>query len=83
MKIKPLEWKEATSTLWEAETQFSHKYRIFEFRGDYTVTGGADSDLDDLGMETSLESAKDSAQYDFEQRVMACFETTDKSNFWG
>ena len=83
MKIKQLVWREKTPTRWEAETEFSHKYCIIEWRGDYTLLGGDISDQDRLGTETSLESAQDFAQYDFEQRVMACFETTDKSNFWG
>ena len=36
-----------------------------------------------IGEHPTIEEAKAAAQADFEQRVMACFETTDKSNFWG
>ena len=32
---------------------------------------------------TAIKDAKAAAQADFEQQVKACFETDDKSNFWG
>ena len=86
MKIKQLTW-EITKNLWHrARTPFSWAYWIAPGnspKGIRIDTLDGEHLLDFIVCKGSIEEAKAAVQADFEQRVMACFETTDKSNFWG
>ena len=84
MKIKKLTWLRRYNYL-EAKTGFSSSYMIQTYWDDAVqLTLGSEI----LGTYKNnnpkgYKKAKAAAQADFEKRVMACFETTDKSNFWG
>ena len=81
MKIKQLEWVRRYSYI-EAEIGFSSSY-VVQMYWDGTVQLTLGSKILGTYKNKGYEEAKAAAQADFEKRVMACFETTDKSNFWG
>ena len=88
MKIKQLEWEKGEISgdgyTWSASTSFGDLYMEKTEENTWCVVMHAFSDCVDLvAVRRTEEEAKAAAQADFEKRVMACFETTDKSNFWG
>jgi len=84
MKIKQLTWLRRYNYL-EAKTGFSSSYMIQKYWYDAVqlTLGGEILGTYKNNNPKGYKKAKAAAQADFEKRVMACFETTDKSNFWG
>ena len=86
MKIKQLEWSggSAQGFLQFKTVNFGWSYEIREFNKGYCVLFYPEySPTYRASTHASFDEAREAAQADFEQRVMACFETDDKSNFWG
>ena len=88
MKIKQLVWEKHVMGGVYADTPFSVTYwlngseeSVLNIR--LEDSSGEDYRIDFIYFRGTLKDAKAAAQADFEKRVMACFETTDKSNFWG
>ena len=81
MKIKQLTWLRRYNYL-EAKTGFSSSYMIQTYWDD-TVQLTLGSEILKHNNPGGYKKAKAAAQADFEQRIMACFETDNKSNFWG
>jgi hypothetical protein len=86
MKIKQLEWKKSPLLGHRfAESPFGQVYYVdnSNFSKKVTIKDDEGWEIGSIPCEGTVEQAKAAAQADFEKRVMACFETTDKSNFWG
>ena len=93
MKIKQLEWKTRkidrkyiAEAFWGVYYRVQRVNRPEEFKVLWETERYVEEQIGDpsyVGEYPSMAEAKAAAQTDFEKRVMACFETTDKSNFWG
>ena len=91
MKIKQLEWvtqpiDRRGDIYLSARTPYGLTYWIYLNTGliCYVYVRAEEYHLSLLSLPgVSIEEVKAAAQADFEKRAMACFETTDKSNFWG
>lgn len=67
-KIKQLEWEDTDMWYFKSKTSLGLGYSITEIRGTYIVHFGDAP----ISWEKSLESAKEVAQHDFEQKVKEC-----------